>query len=350
MQSEEPRKFIELEWVCPNCESRNKGSKKTCENCGAPQPENVKFERAAAETIITDETAIKAASAGADIHCGFCGTRNPATAVTCSQCGGDLKEGQKRQAGQLLQAAPPPPQNIRCSNCNFENQGAQTTCQQCGAPLPKQTVGVANAPKPQPAIAPAQKRKNPNWFLWGGLGAFLLLCCVAMVALFFFPSKSVRGTVTDVHWQTSVPVQEVRAVDYSNEPGSPPSDAYNVSCHTESQQVCEDKTVDQGNGYAEVVKDCHDESQDYCSYTVDEWQTIQTYDLNGSDLNPQYDQPTIYNGQRLGDSTDQFTVTFSTSNGTETYSPDSVSEFQQFQIGSTWTIKLNLVGGVVGVE
>ncbi len=41
----------------------------------------------------------KIASAGADIHCGFCGTRNPATATICSQCGADLKEGKARQAG-----------------------------------------------------------------------------------------------------------------------------------------------------------------------------------------------------------------------------------------------------------
>ena len=80
MENKENRKFVELEWVCPNCDGRNKGSKKTCENCGAPQPDNVKFQRAADEKIVTDEKAVAAAKAGADIHCGFCGTRNPATA------------------------------------------------------------------------------------------------------------------------------------------------------------------------------------------------------------------------------------------------------------------------------
>ena len=83
MQRKESKGFVELEWVCPNCESSNKGSKKTCENCGAPQPENVKFQRAADEKIVTDANAVAAAEAGADIHCGFCGTRNPATASTC---------------------------------------------------------------------------------------------------------------------------------------------------------------------------------------------------------------------------------------------------------------------------
>jgi len=160
----------------------------------------------------------------------------------------------------------------------------------------------------------------------------------------------VEGTVTDVSWQTSVPVQEVQAVDHNNERGSPPSDAYNVSCQTESQEVCEDKTVDQGNGFGEVVQECHTESEDYCSYTVDEWTTVQTYDSSGDDLYPVYENPSISSDQRMGNGSEQLTVYFNTPDGQETYSPGSVSEFQQFQIGSTWTLKLNALGGVVSVE
>jgi hypothetical protein len=169
--------------------------------------------------------------------------------------------------------------------------------------------------------------------------------------LFFLPSKSVKATVVDVHWQTSVPLQEIRAVDYSNEPGSPPSDAYNVSCRDESQEVCEQKTVDRGNGYSEVVEECHTETQQYCSYTVDEWTTIQTYTLDGNDLQPIFEDPSISSGQRLGQESEDLTVTFSTPDGgQETYSPATISEFQQFTVGSTWTLKMNALGSVVGVE
>lgn len=93
---------VQLEWVCPNCDSRNPGPVKNCENCGAAQPENVQFQRAAEEKLITDEKAVAAAKAGADIHCGFCGTRNPATAATCSQCGADLKGELRARQDRLL--------------------------------------------------------------------------------------------------------------------------------------------------------------------------------------------------------------------------------------------------------
>ena len=59
MERKESKGFIELEWVCPNCDGRNKGSKKTCENCGAPQPDNVKFQRAVDEKVVTDEKAVR---------------------------------------------------------------------------------------------------------------------------------------------------------------------------------------------------------------------------------------------------------------------------------------------------
>ena len=208
---------------------------------------------------------------------------------------------------------------------------------------------------PMPAaganLGKLKPQKKTNWLLIGGILAALAVCCVVIGALFFFPSKSVKATVVDVHWQTSVPVQEIRAVDYSNEPGSPPSDAYDVSCRDDSHDVCEQKTIDKGNGYSEVVEECHTETQQYCSYTVDEWTTIQTYPLEGNNLQPIYESPNVSSGQRLGDTSEDLTVTFSTQNGEqETYSPGTVTEFQQFTVGGTWTLKMNALGGVVSVE
>jgi hypothetical protein len=324
---------------------------KTCESCGAPQPENVKFELPPEQKFVTEEEKVKAAQAGADIHCGFCGTRNPATAATCSQCGADLKEGKVREAGQVMTAPPPPPKIIKCPNCGTENPGSNSTCSNCGAALPKVKAAASQAaPQPLSGTIKAAAPKKTNWLLIGGILAFFAICCAAGMFLLLFPSQSVQATVTDVHWQTVVPVQEIRPVDYTDKRGDPPSDAYNVSCHDESREVCEQKTIDKGNGFSEVVEECHTESETYCSYTVDEWTTIQTYTLEGNDLQPVYDTPSLTSNQRLGNTSEEFTVTFSTDDGIKTYSPDTLSEFQQFTIGSTWTLKLNALGGIVSVE
>lgn len=350
MDRKESKGFVQLEWICPNCDGRNPGPIKTCQNCGAPQPENVQFHRAADEKIITDEKAAAAAKAGADIHCGFCGTRNPATATTCSQCGGDLKEGRARAAGQVLQAAPTPPKVVTCTNCGTENPGSERTCVKCGSPLPRAAVQIPASATPAQKSAVKTPKKKTNWLLFGGIGALLLICCIAAVMIFVLPAKTVQGTVTDVQWQTSVPVEEIQAVNHSNESGNPPSDAYNVSCHNEDKEVCEEKTIDKGNGYAEVVKECHTDTTQYCNYTVDEWTTVQTYTLEGNDLSPVYESPNVSNGQRIGSQSETLTVTFSTDSGQETYKPGSVTEFQQFDIGSVWSLKMNALGGVLSVE
>ena len=347
--------FIELEWTCPNCETRNRGSDKTCASCGAPQPEGVQFEAPTRKKMVDADKASELKKRGADIHCGFCGTRNPSTAETCSQCGADLKEGKARQAGREIDMSAKTPEKVNCENCGAENDGAKANCAKCGAPLPRPSKPEPAADAmafsmPGAASAAPQKKKKPNWLLLGGIGGALMLCCIALFVLFALPSKSVSATVTDVYWQTSVPVQEIQAVQYDDESGNPPSDAYNASCRTESKEYCEEKTVDRGDGYAEVVEECHTEDTQYCDYTVDEWTTIQTYTLEGNDLYPEYEQPNITGEQRLGDAKEEFTVTFGTEKGPKTYTPDSVTEFQQFQVGSVWTIKLNAMGGVVSVE
>jgi membrane protease subunit (stomatin/prohibitin family) len=342
--------YVQNEWTCPNCNTRNKGGAKTCENCGAPQPENVQFELPSEQKLVTDEASINAAKEGPDIHCPFCGTRNPASAKTCSQCGGDLTGAKAREAGRLMQAPPPQPKIVKCDNCGTENPTTNAVCSNCGSPLPKfVSPAIATQAAAGPNLGQPIAPKKTNWLLIGGILAALAVCCVVLGAL-FLPSKAVEATVVDVHWQTSVPVQEINAVDYNNERGNPPSDAYDVSCRDESRDVCEQKTIDKGNGYSEVVEECHTETEQYCSYTVDEWTTIQTYPLEGNDLQPIYDDPSISGEQRLGDPSEKLTVTFSTPDGEEIYSPNTVSEFEQFTIGSMWVLKMNLAGSVVSVE
>ncbi len=350
--------YVKTEWTCPNCSTRNPGPQKTCLNCGAPQPENVSFSLSAEAEWVTDEKEIQAAAVGPDIHCPYCGARNPATAAVCSQCGGELAEGKQREAGRELKR-PSGPKSVTCTNCGTENLAAQVNCTECGAPLPRPDA-VHTPPLPAPAstafsapqaAAPTRAAKKTNWLLFGGIIAILfLLCCVGIFTLFVTPTTSIPAQVSNVAWQTSLPVQELQAVHYTNKRGSPPSDAYDISCQTESHEVCEQKTIDKGNGYAEVVEECHTESEEYCDYTVDEWKTIQTYTLEGNDFSPLYAQPNITNNQRYGNETVTYTVYFDTEKGPKTYNPGSLDEFRQFQPGSTWKLKLNALGGIVSVE
>ncbi len=342
-------KFIQLEWECPGCDARNPGPEQSCLSCGAPQPDNVEFVAPAERKFVTDDVSLKRAKAGADIYCAFCETRNTATATECIQCGADLAEGERRKAGgEVRQRAAV--KMVACPNCEAENRSSNSTCAECGAPLEREKVASSKARRKMTSAEQAKntgKPKNRKWII--GLVLAVILCCVAGAIFFFSPSESVTGTVNQVHWETSLPLQEEREAHYSNERGNPPSDAYDVSCHTESEEVCTERTVDQGNGFAEVVQDCETRSEEYCSYSVLEWQTIETLTLNGNDFSPEYASPSVSSIQRLGNESVDYTVTFSAEAEMLDYTADDLDEFRQFQIGSEWTLNMNRLGSIVSV-
>jgi DNA-directed RNA polymerase subunit RPC12/RpoP len=340
------RGYVRLEWVCPNCSTRNPGPKKSCINCGAPQPENVQFGRAVDEQLVTDRESIQAAQAGADFVCPYCGTRNSAMAKICVQCGGDLVEAKRRASGAEL-TANTGPREVSCTNCGTVNPVSRSNCSKCGSPFPRTAPPTPLAAAAKTSVG-AQRRAS-RWWLWAAIGAVVLLC-IGAVMMFVVPTASMAATVSDVRWETSVPVQDMQAVQHSNESGSPPSGAYDVSCHTEDKEVCQERVVDQGNGFGEVVQDCHTESTQYCSYTVDEWKTIQIYTLDGHNYSPVYAQPSVAAGQRLGDQQAEYTVFFETEAGQKTYSPSDLADFSQFRVGSTWNLSLSAVGGILDVK
>lgn len=333
-------KFVRLVWTCPNCGVRNPGPQRSCTQCGTPQPPDVEFGLPAQAEVVTDTDEIEAARRGADIHCTYCGTRNPANATHCSQCGADLSEGQVRRAGGEL--SPISQEKHTCPACSYENTADARFCRQCGAPLEKSAPAFA---PPSPSIT--RKRKSPFW-LFALLG--LLLACAGLFALFITPTKQVEGVVTSVHWRTEVVVQELVPVRYEDEIGNPPFDAYDVSCRDETKQVCEEKTIDLGNGYAQVVQECRDETERYCSYTRDEWRDRQRYTMEGNDLSPRYAQPALTGKQRLGTPRLTMTVYFDTPSGEKTYTLSDLSAFQQFTPGSRWRLQLNALGGIVTVQ
>jgi hypothetical protein len=63
-----------------------------------------------------------------------------------------------------------------------------------------------------------------------------------------------------------------------------------------------------------------------------------------------YAEPDLSSDQRVGDESVEYTVFFDTQEGEKAYNPGSLNEFGQYLIGSTWSLRLNALGGVVSVE
>lgn len=348
---------VELEWTCKRCGTVNPGLEKTCTNCGAPMAEDDQFELPEEQKLITDEEKLEAVPKGPDVHCPYCGARNPAGTVDCVQCGGNLAEGAARQAGQVLGAHRDlPAAEITCPFCESKIPANSQRCPNCGGDL---------APKPEKVIeAPKPTAKMPRWMMILG-AVILVLCCVgaAILAALSFRTEEVRGRVEDVSWQRSIDILEERLVERGDWEENVPAEAQNVSCEDKyretrdspapnSVEVCGTPyTVDTGSGVGEVVQDCvYEVYESYCEFEVLQWAVVTQSSAAGSDLQPYWPDLSLAGNQRQGDGHETYSVVFNADGKRYTYVPDGEAEFSQYQPGSEWTIKVNALGGLTSVE
>jgi hypothetical protein len=356
--------YVELEWTCPNCGGKNPGAAKACQACGAPQPAEVQFQQAQKQELLTDEQKISQAKKGADIHCPYCGTRNPADAQVCAQCGGDLKEGAKHTSGTVIGAfanQTGPVKQVPCPSCATLNPATNKTCTACGAVLAQ--PGAES--KPQATATPAAGRPKGTpirpWMLVSGLVA-LLACCV-VIGFIFLRTSSATGVVQEVRWERTIAIEALRDVTRQDWKSDLPKDAKNVSCTSKhrsdqdspapnAKEVCGTPyNVDKGNGFAETVQDCHYEVyEDYCKYTAQEWQAVDRAEAQGSDEQPYWPEAKIKSGQREGQRAATYTVLFQTDEGVKEFNTDDEQLFAQLQPGTRWSLKINSFGNIVAVQ
>jgi len=346
--------YTELEWTCQYCGTRNPGMQKVCSGCGAAMSKDQKFEAPAQQTLITDQEKLAQAKAGPDVTCPFCGVRNLSSAKVCKNCGGDLSGAEARAKGEVVgafSAAPAP--DVKCSFCGTMNPASALKCKNCGGALGK-------LPPPAPATrAPAQASKVSPFII-----ALVVMACLAGAIFVFLAGRtSDQGaTVQGVRWERSIAVLAQRPVEKQDWRNRIPVEGRLVSCEervrsvqdqetSRSRKVCGTPyTIDEGTGAGRVVQDCRFEVlDDWCRYAINEWQAVDAIVASGNDLNPQWPNPAVGPGQRTGNTTEKYQVTFLAGDKRYTYWPDNEQEFKRFTPGSQWTLRVNTFGDVTSV-
>lgn len=353
--------YVKLEWVCPNCNTKNPGPQKTCLGCDSPQPENIVFIKAAQDVLISDKKELDQAKSGPDVHCPYCGTRNTASAKTCSQCGGDLTDAHARQSGQTLGAYQDKVKITVCPNCGTENNSASAFCINCGASLVTQPAPPHPAfTSPNVPAAVGQKKFNPLLIIVPI--AFLVLACI--VIIFLSSKKSdIAAEVIQIAWVRSIVIQQFGPVQDIDWLSNIPSEAEIGSCqvvyhHTSSEpevaatEVCGTPyVVDDGSGYGEVVTDCvYEVYQDKCEYTTNQWSTFTTLYLDGANQTASWPQTSLSADQREGQRQEEYTITFQKGRDNYSYTTNSYSEFLQFTKGSKWILSINAFGTITDIQ
>lgn len=350
--------YVELEWICPNCKVKNPGSQRICSSCGSPQPKDVAFQQPEHQQLIADEAKVAEAKAGADIHCGFCGARNPAGAVICSQCGGDLKEGMRRGAGQVMGAFKEgAPVQVKCPHCGTMNPETAQTCAKCGG-----SMAIAKA-HPGPAPAATKFPKSP-WVIIIAIIALLAVCGVfALMMNYATQTKGISGTVQSASWEHSVIIQQIGPVQHADWQEDLPSGAALVGCEERERDIVDEPvpnatevcgtpyTLDTGTGKGQVVQDCeYHVYAPYCEYTLEEWKDVDKVVLQGVVLPPEWPSPNLESGQRLGESRDVYEIIFSADGKTYPYTTSDPDLYAACTTGSRWMLNINNFGNVVSIE
>jgi ribosomal protein L40E len=351
--------YVELEWTCPTCKTRNPGTAKSCSGCGAAQPQDIQFQTPAQAELIKDQDKIAQAKAGPDIHCAFCGARNPAGAKVCHQCGADLSEGKARQAGQVVGAFDPnAPKQVKCSSCGMMNPANAKTCSRCGAPLVRPEPP---APPAVPSPAPASAGGNMGWIFMAvialvviGLGIFVFLV---------LRTSDTMAEVNNAHWERSIDIVAPVPMRNSAWRDQLPAAAANVSCRQEfrytssepvegSREVCGTPyTIDTGTGMGRVVQDCdYQVYDDMCSYTTLQLAVINTVVSQGAGFTPKWPVANLAAEQKLGDRREHYVCEFSSDGDMYSYTVRTMAEYEQCQTGSRWKLQVNSFGDVVSAE
>lgn len=322
--------FVPLVWNCAFCSTQNPGPIKSCTGCGAPQPDNVKFLLVDEDrfNFIKDEALLRMAKAGPDIHCPFCGTRNPSTADLCSKCGGEISMGGKaRQSGQRVKT-------------------------------------VAEANKRPPASTPEPKKKRgPLFTIFAILGLLAIIAgCITLIAL-MVRTDDVSATVAGVQWQRSIMIEEYMTVTASDWWDEIPEDAEIQSCSYQyrydsedpqpvATQVCGEVFYEEtGTGAAEAVQECiYEVYDDYCSYTANAWVEVNTLTETGNNMVPRWPTANLTTYQREGERAEDYTITFSGDGETYNYKTTDVDLFLAASPGSRWKLKVNQLNAVQSIE
>ncbi len=352
---------VELEWTCPSCGKRNPGSIQSCKTCGTAMPADIRFEVGVGQELDTSEETAARVAQGPDTHCPYCGARNAGAAVACRQCGGDLSEGARRQAGGVLgayQSGPPP--DLTCPHCGATNPGAATSCAKCGGPLARPS-NAAPAARVEPAPTEGKRRtlSLPVLFL------IALLACAGVWVLIRSLSRSTAtmGTVAAVEWTYSIAMEQLGPVERENWRDEIPDGARLGECSNKVRRTVDEPVPgateacgtpyveDTGTGQGRVVQDCQYQVPDqWCRYTVQDWIDAGEEEASGRDMRPYWPAMVTSTGRRESSRTETYRVVFDADGSQPVYRPGSLDEFQRLTPGSRWEIEVNRLGAVVSVQ
>lgn len=341
-------------WDCEFCGTKGLLglTHRFCPNCGSQQNPDKRYFPSDDEKVLVEDHEFF----GADVICPSCDTLNSAKGEFCVQCGTPLSEGAKAKALD---------EQVKALGAKFAAGSARDLVKD---KFDSEMQRVGATPK-------AGKKRSPYVIGCAILAALALFACCGFSLYAIFATKQESVTVVDHSWRHEVEIlqfQSVRGDDWENRV---PNTAYNVSCSRKQSgtrqipdgETCSVRRIDNGDGTFSERQECQTTYRseavydDYCSYTVDRWESGRTAISSGDSLGiVSWPELSLAPGQSLaaggsgtrigaekeGERRQVYVVTLRDSNG-ETYECefDSETRWREFSTESRWDLKIGAVTG-----
>ena len=325
----------EMFWDCEYCGAEKLLGKthRHCPSCGAVQnPESRYFPPEEEKVAVQDHVYF-----GADWKCENCGTPNSNRAEFCGNCGSG-KDGTSRV------------------DLAHEREAKEE----------------AEAAKRAAAQQEAQGDSGGGW----GMRGLLLMGClgimglglIVMCGLAMFGNSSDTATIASHSWSRSITVEEYKAASDGDWCDDIPSKAYDVrkkkkekdTKRVKDGETCTTKNVDNGDGTFKQVEECKPKYREepvfaeWCDYTIDKWDTVNTADAGGADMSPRWPEPRIKTCtgstrkgcQREGKRTDSYFVQVRDSGGDTHECSVSEARWRALKDGASVEVEKNMLTGL----
>lgn len=360
--------IVENQWRCATCGTVNPGREIRCTQCGKLKEQQEAYDAsgAAQAQAVQDPRLLAMAQAGENWTCPFCQYQQRGAHTACQHCGAERPSPQAAAAPGQPGAVMPAP-----------GQGLQ-------APV---VVPVGQGGPAAPVVVPAPPAKKSM----AGVGclALIVLACVG-AGIAFWPHKG-TATVSGVGWKTTTRLEERTVRNGQGFRSAMPTGARTTSCEQRANGTtpcnpypcvvpangqcnphecnCQNQCRDLGNGFSEcqrVCQTCYDTCQvgqqstcyqqcprmeDFCRYEYDDWRTLQTRELRGTDASPRYAAELAADTPDRRVQTDtELTVSFAVGGEMREYHPANVAELGRFRQGQAWEVTTTMAGGITPVR
>ena len=323
-------------WDCVHCEQKGiEGPQRQCPGCGRPRDADVEFYTKDDAPEIDDPQLLQRAEAGADWHCPFCDTDNPAGQVQCLSCGGSDPNAKHREEKIILDADQP-----------------------------------ASAESMSPEDRTPKKAKSK-----AGLLIFLSILVVigGLVWFFFLRSSPHTVAIDQATWRKSLRIEQLKTETKSGWLDEMPSNARELSRTHKSKTIKVQQGTkkvkvgkkDLGNGmFKDVYKkvpNMVEKQQDavYVTYEIDRWVQNQTLKEERSDgREPKWPSFTATPTRRVASKSSRLILSLKDVKSGKTYSyslkiPEGAPGMKMlkgYSVGKKFTAMITATGTVKSIK